>query len=133
MRFARLLLLAVLALPALACSDLGELMSLQQELTHEFNTGAVNVNTNNAVHLTVIFSNSPAAELPDSDRAAFARRVAEYVRDHYPGYERLQTIRIGFAKVSGAGAVKFTSSRAPYRFTPRDLGPPRSAALESAN
>jgi hypothetical protein len=126
MRPALFLLGTTLALQALACGDLREIISLQQGLTHEFHTGAINVNINNSVHLTVMFSNSAAGELPDSEQATFARHVAEYVRDHYAGYDHLETINIGFAKVTGGGPIKFTSSRVPYTFTHQDLGPSRA-------
>jgi hypothetical protein len=101
-------------------------------LAREFQTSAISVNINNSVHLTVMFSNSPAADLPDVEQAAFARRVAEYVRDHYTSYRRLQTISIGFATVRGVGAVRFTRSRVPYRFTPQELGPPSAKPKEAA-
>jgi hypothetical protein len=108
-------------------------MTLQQELAREFETSAITVNINDGTYLTIMFSNSPTAELPDSDQAAFARRVAEYVRDQYPRYDSLKTIAIGFAKVTGVGPITYTDSRVPYTFTPQDLGRPRHAAKGPAS
>ena len=115
----------VVLVMAAACADLKDIISLQRDLAREFETPAIGVNINNSVHLTITFSNSPAAVLPDAEQAAFARRVAEYVRDHYVGYDRLQTISVGFATVKGGGPVRFTTTRVPYRFSPDQLGPPR--------
>lgn len=118
----------VIATLALGCADLRDLLSLQQGLTREFNEAGVGVNINNNVSLTVTFSNSSAAGLSDPERAAFARRVAEYVRDHYARYESLQAISVGFAAVTKAGPVKYTERTVPYRFTPGDLGPAKVSA-----
>ncbi len=125
MRSARLLLLFVLSL---ACGDLREIISLQQGLAREFHDPGVNINLNNAVHLTVLFADSSRAALPDSDRAAFAFRVAEYVRDHYARYDTLQTISVGFATVKQTGPITFKNSRVLYRINPHDLGPSRSSS-----
>lgn len=118
---------------ALACADLTEILSLQQGLVREFGTSAISVNLNGSGSLSVIFSNSPIAALTDSARAAFARRVAEYVRDHYAHYERLQSIQVGFASEKGGFGVRITSTRVPYRFTPSELGPPRPAKQGAAS
>ena len=108
-----------------ACADLKEMMSLQQGLAQEFHTPAINLNLNTSRTLTVVFANSPYADLQSGEQSAFARRVAEYVRDHYAGYARLQRITVGFATVRGGGGMQFSTSRLPYTFTPQDLGAPR--------
>lgn len=115
----------------LGCADLKEILSLQQGLAREFQTSAVNINLNNSAYLTVTFSNAPIADQPEAEQAAFARRVAEYVRDHYARYDQLQGIQVGFASVKGVG-ITFTRTRVPYRFTPRELGPPRPPKATSA-
>jgi hypothetical protein len=117
----------------LACADLTEILSLQQSLAHEFGTSAISVNLHGSAYLSVIFSNSPIAALTDSAQAAFARRVAEYVRDHYSHYERLQSIQVGFASERGGFGVRVTSTRVPYQFTPAELGPPRRAKQGAAS
>jgi hypothetical protein len=120
----RRLALGLISLALIGCADLKDLLSLQQGLSQEFAPSAINVNLNNSAYLTVMFSNSPVADLPEVERAAVARRVAEYVRDHYAHYDQLQSIQVGFAKVKGVG-ITFTSTQIPYQFTPSELGPPR--------
>jgi hypothetical protein len=100
-------------------------MSLQQGLAQEFKTSAINVNIENSTSLTILFQNSDTAQLPPDRQAAFARRVAEFVRDHYAHYERLESIQVGFASVKGGFGVRVTSTRVPFRFTPAELGAPR--------
>jgi hypothetical protein len=121
----RVLLGLVVVACVFGCADLKELLSLQQGLAREFETSAINVNVNNSAYLTVTFSNAPIADQPEAEQAAFARRVAEYVRDHYAHYDQLQSIQVGFASVKGVG-ITFTRTRVPYRFTPSELGPPQA-------
>jgi hypothetical protein len=109
----------------LACADLKDIFSLQRGLAQEFHTNAINVTLSNSSYLTILFTNSPSAALPDSERAVFARRVAEFVRDHYPKYEQLTSIDVGFAAVHGAAGISFSKTDVPYRFTPAQLGPPK--------
>lgn len=101
-------------------------MTLQQGLAREFNQSAIGINVNNAAYLTVTFASAPAGDsLPDAERAAYARRAAEYVRDHYAHYSLLQSINVRFATVTKTGPVTYTQSSAAYHFTPADLGPPK--------
>lgn len=124
----RCLTALVAATLALACADLRDMMTLQQGLVREFNETGININVNNRAHLTVTFSNSAAADLSDAKRAAFARRVAEYVRDHYAPYSTLETIAVGFSTVTKTGPITYTNTMVPYRFTPRDLGQPKASS-----
>ncbi len=115
--------LTALSLIAVAsCADLRDLSALQQDLAREFHHVAVNVNVNNGAYLTVVFQNSQFPSLPDSERAAFAHRVAVFVRDHYRGYARLQNVSVGFASRTGVGPVSYTKSEIPYRFAVGELG-----------
>ena len=124
MRSSRGLLSVVTLAGALGCADLKDIFSLQRDLSHEFQTSAINVTINNSAYLTIVFTNSPVADLSEPEQSAFARRVAEYVRDHYARYDQLRSIAVGFASVKGVG-VTFTRTRIPYRFTPGELGPPQ--------
>ena len=108
-----------------ACADLKDMLSLQRGLAQEFQTEAISININNSVNMTILFSNSPVAQSSDSEQSVFAHRVGEFVRDHYPKYDELQTIAVGFSNVRGTGAFHITNTRVPFRFTPQDLGPPR--------
>lgn len=115
----------LLAAAALACGDLRDIMSLEQGLVREFHEPGININLNVSGQLAIAFANSPAADLPDSEREAYARRVAEYVRDHFPRYDALTSISVGFTSVKRTGPLTVTNAPVPYRFTPRDLGAPR--------
>jgi len=121
----RLFGLIALLGPLVACADLKDMLSLQHSLAQEFQTEAISININNSVNMTILFSNSPVAQSSDSEQSVFARRVGEFVRDHYPKYDELQTIAVGFSSVRGTGAFHITNTRVPFRFTPQDLGPPR--------
>ena len=59
-------------------------------------------------------------------KAAFARQVAEFIRDHYSHYSSLEMVNVGFSKVSKTGPVTVTSGEATYQFTTQDLGAPRA-------
>jgi hypothetical protein len=111
---------ALLAATA-ACGDLKDLMSLAGDLKAEFGESP-NLNVTNHAHLTVTFRNSRYADLPEGERAAFAQRVAEFVRDRYPGYDRLETVRVGFLSQRRAGIVTLSQSETPYTFRTADLG-----------
>ena len=111
-----------LLLAAIGCADLKDIFSLQRGLSREFQTNAISINLNNSTDLTVSFTNAPVADSAETARAAFARRVGEFVRDHYPHYDRLQRITVAFSTSSSAGPVRFTRTEAPYRFTHADLG-----------
>ena len=126
MLFLRALFCVMVGASTVGCADLKDILSLQQGLAREFQTSGISVNLNNSAYLTVVFSNSSIADSSEAAQSAFARRVAEYVRDHYAHYDQLQSIQVGFASVKGVG-ITFTSTRIPYRFTPSDLGPPRRA------
>ena len=119
-RFALVGTLTLLGL-TVACGDIKALLALQQDLMREFQTSSVKVSLGSS-RLTVVFVNSPNADLPESDRAIFARRVAEFVRDHYGAFDQLQSLRVGFETVHGVGGFSVSSSRIPYEFTPSDLG-----------
>ena len=124
---------------ALGCADLKDILSLQRGLSRAFQTSAISVNINNSAYLTIVFTNSPVADLSEPEQSVFARRVAEYVRDHYARYDQLRSIDVRFASVKGVG-VTFTRTRIPYRFTPSELGPaqppkesiaPKAAVLDA--
>src|ERR1041384_2199191 len=116
----------VVVVALVACADLKEMLSLQQGLAQEFQTQQISININNSVDMTILFSNSPVAQASDSEQAAFARRVGEFVRDHFSKYGGLEAIGVGFSSVRGTGAFHITNTRIPFRFTPQDLGPPRT-------
>jgi hypothetical protein len=101
-----------------------EIMSLDLALMSEFHEQDIHIDLSSHA-LTVTFANSTRATAPDSSKAAFARQVAEFIRDHYSHYSSLEMVNIGFSKVSKTGPVTVTSGEAIYQFTPQDLGAPK--------
>jgi len=95
-------------------------------MVREFHEPGISINITNA-YLTVTLANSAADSLPEVEKAAYARRIAEYVRDHYPKYSSLTSIDVGFASVTKTGPVTYSQSSARYHFTPADLGPPKAS------
>ena len=100
-------------------NQIGELAGIQMIIAKKFDEpGAACAPDGNSV--VVMFKNSKRENLPDEERRAFARQVAETVRDHYSGYAKTETIEIAFAK----GGLKPEIIGEPYSFTPAELGPP---------
>lgn len=128
--FRRLLLVFASALVASACGDAGEVLVLARDIKREFaaSDASVNLQDGRSVEVTVWRDAPPAtagAVAPESD--ALARRVAEYVRDHYAGYDRLAEVRVELKSRRGAAVNSYAVSDGIYVFTRRELGPPRAA------
>jgi len=80
--------------------------------------------TVDATALEVTFLESPFAEQADAERRVEARKVAEYVRDHYPRYKTLDKVIIAFPTKKELAAGKLSHIAAQYTFTRAELGPP---------
>src|SRR5712692_2766568 len=79
------------------CRELSALADLQARLAAQFESPDVIVMaTPGGSQLTVVFRNS---RLPSEDRSRFALAVAEFVRDHYQEYAKLQLIDVSFDSV----------------------------------
>jgi hypothetical protein len=121
-------LAAVLAVaPAVGCGRVQDAVrdaaDFQRELAAEFRTPDTNVTLTNGTVLTVTLHNSPIANPPSAAGRETCRRVAEFVRDHYRGYENLRAVQVAFGARRGAVAV--TSSEPACRFDTKELGPAR--------
>lgn len=116
-------LLSALAL-SLALAGCGDNGRLAEELGKSYGPANVYYETADSTHLRVSFFNSPFAERPDSARAGTARKIAEYVRDHYPRYKTLDKVTVEFmtAKETQAGAK---NAAARHSFSHAALGDPR--------
>jgi hypothetical protein len=125
MRANRRYRVGLLVLAALGCADLAALSSLQHGLVARFNEAGISINLHNHQNLSVVFVNSKLAELPDSERAATAREVAQFVRDHYSGYRSLTSIAVGFRQAMKVGMVSFSATKLSYTYSTADLGPPQ--------
>ena len=100
-----------------------DLLSLQQGIVQQFGDSDIGINRNTSGLLTVTFTNSHFAALPDSAQAAEARKVAEYVRDHYPEYGGLTQVSIALRSQQGGGGFSVSTSNVPYSWTTAELGP----------
>lgn len=118
----RLLLSAlVFALALAGCGDNGR---LADELSKSYGIANVQYETADSTRLLVSFFDSPFAERSDSARAGTARKIAEYVRDHYPHYKKLDKVTVEFlTKKETAAGGKHVAAR--YRFSHTELGDPR--------
>lgn len=114
--------LVVLALPA--CRDEGR-MQLSNELSERYGTAIVGARDSLANALVVVFPSSPFAERADAERRGTARKVAEYVRDHYLGYKGIDKVTVEFLTTKEMLADTLKHIPARYTFTRADLGPPR--------
>jgi hypothetical protein len=129
--FRRLLLGFAAALLATACGDVGEVLVLSRDIEREFAASDVSVSLQDGRSVEVtVWRNAPPASAgavaPESD--ALARRVAEYVRDRYAGYDRLAEVRVELKSRRGAAVNSYAVSDGIYVFARRELGAQRSAA-----
>jgi hypothetical protein len=115
-------LLAVSAVMLLAACGMGDLLRFTAGLIREFGSASVNI-TNQ--HLTVTLRQPPAGSETAEGAAKQARRVAEYVRDRYPGYPRLEDVTVEFQTRQQYGPVGFTRGQGSWTFTHAELGSPR--------
>lgn len=119
-------LLLVLSLGG--CHFFAQLFALEKGMGTRYHATPTSININSGTQgtvMTVLFGDSAHVNLPDSDRAVFARDVAEYVRDHYPAYATLTSVTVGFTSTQDYGVVHVTRNQAPYSFTRDELGPAR--------
>jgi hypothetical protein len=112
-----------LALVVPACMDTRQ---LDDDLTRDYGPVDINYPTSDQRVLRVTFLSSPFAERGDAERRVTARKVAEYVRDHYPRYKALDKVRVGFQtkKETAADTLYQATAAASYTFTRAELGPP---------
>lgn len=124
MRSAILLVLAALA----ACVPTPrEGDALRMALRKEFRADAAVQRDGTRLEVTVWDLEGTASEDADADMAA-ARKVAEYVRDHYAGYGALAEVDVTLKSRTGSALTRRSSRDAIYAFPRRDLGAPRRSA-----
>ena len=119
------LLVAVLLLSAAGCQRMWDSVSLLVSIGREFDARDLHISskvTPSEAHLTVIFRHSPLADRPEAERRAHARRVAEYVRDHYPRYGELDDVSVAYFR-GGYEPAGYLAPPGSYTFTRAELGP----------
>jgi hypothetical protein len=125
MRARRLVLSALALVLALGgCGQIQDALELQQGLAEEFGTEDVTIDFTRAGELTVQFTNWPAERPGADEQARTARRVGEYVRDHYPRFDSLSAVLVSF----GWEQAGVTTTEEPFRFTRDELRRPASDA-----
>ena len=82
------------------------------------------VGRNYGKHMEVSCTNSPFADRPDRERAVTARKVAEYVRDHYTTYQDARDLTVTFWNKKETAKGDFGHPRVQYTFTRAELGEP---------
>ncbi len=124
MRVERVLcLMAVLAFAGAGCkamSKVGRIVALQRALAKEFKDHAVGV-TEVDKNLAVLFQAERFAEMTDDERAANAKRAAEFLRDHDPEFGKFEAVVVMY---KGRPADADGSFQKPYVHLTASLGPP---------
>jgi hypothetical protein len=113
-----------------SCGELGGLIAFGNEFRSHFQLNAVDVKRSDA-ELALTVGDERFRSMPDAERAAAARRMAEYVRDHYEGYSRVDAVTLRFAHTRRVAIATTTTTRI-HRFTRADLGPPGAGSERNA-
>jgi hypothetical protein len=100
-------------------------LDLQSGLAARFPSENVTVTLFPPSTLTVELRSHPASE---EERRQLALRTAEFVRDNYAEYVRLQVVNVSFDSVASTGPFSVVSSKVVYRFARRNLGEPSGGA-----
>ena len=116
----RLLICIFLGSGLAACRQLQDASRLSREISAALNEPEVKVQLDTHQSLTVTLTNSPVADRPETEWNAHCRRVAEFVRDHYVDYAKLQRIQVVFG-TQWRWDAEVTSSSMFCMFTPREL------------
>ena|SRR5688572_9481435 len=103
-------------------SEATDIMAIQMALASVFEEPALQVQpTPEGALVIFVPETSPKASLPEEERAAVARKMAEHVRDYYSGYPKLTGIGVAFVKRTGLTGASV--SDAGYMFSAAELGP----------
>ena len=97
---------------------------IRNELSKVYGDTYIAYENEDSTNLLVAFPNSPFAERPDSARRVTARKVAEYVRDHFARYKKLDKVTVEFLTRKESERL-WVNIAARYVFTRTELGEPR--------
>ncbi|HEV7591033.1 MAG TPA: hypothetical protein VGO40_23185 [Longimicrobium sp.] len=106
---------------------------MERELSREYGLAFVDFQTTDSTELRVAFPSSPFADGPDVARRGTARKVGEYVRDHYPRYKALNKVTVEFLTKKETVADTLKHVAASYTFSRAALGPPPGVAAPPAD
>ena len=106
------------------CSMMKDVFALSYGILKEFKAEtSCKVEMSTTGRMTVTFGPGRLSSLPAAEQRAEARRITEYVRDHYPGYPKLEKIEIVAESEGSMGPVTITNRMEPQVFACADLGP----------
>ena len=126
----RLPVLALLLASVPACRDKG---GFENALGEMYGPAIVGIAPASSGVLQVTFLDSPFAERTDAERRGTARKVGEYVRDHYPRYKAIDKVVVEFVSKKEMVADTPKQVAARYTFTRAELGPPAAATAPPAD
>jgi hypothetical protein len=129
----RRLRLPVLALVLACLPACRDKEGLGNALGEMYGPAIVSFPTTDSTTLRVTFIESPFAGRADAERRGTARKVGEYVRDHYSRYKALDKVTIDFLSKKEMAADTLKHVAASYTFTRAELGPPAAAAAPPAD
>jgi hypothetical protein len=127
----RLAAVLPLLLVATACGEIPGLVAFGNEFRSHFQLNAVDVKRSDA-ELAITVGDERFRSMTDAERGAVARRMAEYVRDHYEGYSRVDAVTLRFAHTRRVAIATTTTSTHVHRFPREELGPPGGAGQRNA-
>jgi hypothetical protein len=116
-----------------ACAEMGAIVTVQRELQREFGVSVTDVRVTDTRayqatgrELQLVVAGERLDAMDAVEREAEALRMAELVRDRYPGFERLSVVTIAFEGAGRTGAAALARGRG-YRFRADELGRPAAA------
>jgi hypothetical protein len=105
------------ALLSAACEGFPETAALRRELVEEFRDPDLFIVSATDGTLTVTLRNP----FPGIEEQVTCRRIAEFVRDHFAGYGKLNSVRVAFATPRSVVGISFPKTRIVCGFTRGDL------------
>jgi hypothetical protein len=112
----RAALCLLILLPA-GCADWPALFSLRAALNRELPDTPIGLRLTDESLLTVTIGNSPLQQAPCEARVARALRIANLVREHYPGFTSLRLVNIDFASPRSGESMDPAVRPLPIRFS----------------
>ncbi len=100
------------------CGQFKSMGKLQRAVSKEFGITVTTIRTTNGVHLQLIFEN---ADLKGRDLSKLSSEIAEFTRDNYDDFDKLETVSVIFGTKSQYGPVNVKSTDAKYSFSASEL------------
>ena len=124
-------LLALLTLTALGCTQLRELNALKSAIEKEFGAAPEKVVVSSKGRMTLEFSVPRYNSMPDDKLEDQATRIARFAWKNHPDSMRVNSVRVVFLKRTGISIVSMVESKG-YDFTAAELAVAPSATSPPA-